>query len=146
MSTGTIAVIGILLAAFLLGIAAFIHGKKKPVPETEKPKEDLVGCGHIFIYRKQLSKPFEINETVFRKRINQLVRAKMSRGYSVKSMCREIKVNPSTLSEWRRGEAFPTRKNMERVARYFGVSVQWLCSEGAEKEYRDLLDETKNKA
>lgn len=104
---------------------------------------DLVDAGHT---KQEEQWRSHMDESVFRERINRLVKEKQRRGYTVRSMCREIGVNPSTLSEWRRGKAFPTRKNMERVARYFGVSVQWLCSEDAEKKYHDLLDETKNKA
>ena len=86
------------------------------------------------------------DETIFRERINQLVQNKIARGYNIQTICRDIPVSPSTLYKWRMGETFPNRKSVERVAAYFGVSVQWLYSENTEKEYHSLLDEAENKA
>lgn len=133
--------IGLLCAAAILFL---LRRKRRAVPLEDVSAEFLTS--HIEPREPEEQWRRRADENVFRERIDQLVKEKQSRGYTVQSVCREIGVNPSTLSEWRRGEAFPTRKNMERVARYFGVSIQWLCSEDAEREYHDLLEETKNKA
>lgn len=86
------------------------------------------------------------DETIFQERLNQLVKNKITRGYTIQNICRDMPVSRSTLHKWRTGEVFPNRKSVERVAAYFGVSVQWLYSEKADEIYHDLLDDIDHKA
>lgn len=63
-------------------------------------------------------------------------------------VARATGINPSTLSDWKRGKSTPKVEKLQEIARYFGTSVETFIGGDAStmpiKEYRqlykDLLD------
>ena len=46
-------------------------------------------------------------------------------------LAKRIGVSQTKISQWERGMAIPTSQELERVARFLGVSVETLASEAA---------------
>jgi len=49
-------------------------------------------------------------------------------GVSAYKVSKETGVNQATLSEWKNGGYTPKRDKLEKIAEYFGVSVEYLCT------------------
>ncbi len=130
--------------SFLFARLSLKRRKHKIEPEVDEETEcqEEIPSAQEEDYAEE-EQDFSIDNNTFQKRINQLVMDKKRRGYTITKMCKSIPVSSSTLSKWRRGEAFPNKRSVERVAAYFDVSIQWLCSPNADKEYHSLMDELK---
>lgn len=139
---------GIALVCFVVAVPFYLLCRKRRHEQPEGTTSATLLQTEIEPHEpgKDESKQQKADETIFRARLNQLVKRKVARGYTIQTICRDIPVSPSTLYKWRMGAAFPNRKSVERVAAYFGVSVQWLYSEKADEIYHDLLDDIDHKA
>ena len=65
----------------------------------------------------------ELDFTAFKKNLRDLIE---SRGLYAKDIAAEINVSTPTLSRCLQGVREPELKYVVRLARYFGVSVDWL--------------------
>nr|DAE73071.1 MAG TPA: hypothetical protein [Caudoviricetes sp.] len=65
----------------------------------------------------------ELDFTAFKKNLRDLIE---SRGLYAKDIAAEINVSTPTLSRYLQGVREPELKYVVRLARYFGVSVDWL--------------------
>lgn len=72
----------------------------------------------------------ELDFTAFKKNLRDLIE---SRGIYVKDVAAEINVSTPTMSRYLQGVREPELKYVVRLARYFGVSVDWLLGIGGER-------------
>ena len=66
---------------------------------------------------------------------------RQKRKLSQKQFAKEIFISPSAVSQYETGRTTPSRENLERIARYFGVSVDYLMGHSAIAEIEDLMNE-----
>ena len=66
----------------------------------------------------------------------QLIRQK---GISTYKVSKETGISQATLSDWKRGRSTPKADKMQKIADYFGVSVDYLLG-------NEMLDEKKSPA
>ncbi len=66
------------------------------------------------------------------------------KGVTAYRVCKETGITTATISNWKAGRYTPKQEKMQKIADYFGVSVDYLMTgkekEGGEKYY--LNDET----
>lgn len=48
------------------------------------------------------------------------------RGVSAYKMCKEIHIAPSTVTEWKKKRAYPGTSAVVAIAKYFGVTTDFL--------------------
>lgn len=66
---------------------------------------------------------------------------RQKRKLSQKQFAKEIFISPSAVSQYETGRTTPSRENLERIARYFGVSVDYLMGHSGIAEIEDLMNE-----
>ena len=54
------------------------------------------------------------------------------RGASVASMCRDIGINRSSITDWKKGRSVPKLDKLQKIADYFGVPLSYLLTGEAE--------------
>ena len=62
----------------------------------------------------------------FPKKLERLLERKK---VNMKQVAEETGIGVTTLFEWKSGKYFPTIKNLEKLANYFGVSVNYFLKE-----------------
>ena len=60
---------------------------------------------------------------------NKLEKLLERKKVNVKQVAEETGIGATTLFEWKSGKYFPTIKNLEKLANYFGVSVNYFLRE-----------------
>ena len=73
----------------------------------------------------------ELDFTAFKKNLRDLIE---SRGLYAKDIAAEINVSTPTLSRYLQGVREPELKYVVRLARYFGVSVDWASATTATRQ------------
>ncbi|MDP4121269.1 MAG: helix-turn-helix transcriptional regulator [Bacillota bacterium] len=53
-------------------------------------------------------------------------------------LCRDLELSESSITDWKKGKAVPSVKALEKIAKYFGVSLDWLI---AGEESKQPLDD-----
>lgn len=56
------------------------------------------------------------------------------RGISVRKMCADLGISPSSITDWKKGRSVPKLDKMQRIADYFGVSLHYLMTGEAEAD------------
>lgn len=74
-------------------------------------------------------------------RIEQL---RTKKNISGNQLCKEIKIAQSTYSTWFRNDSVPKADKLQKIADYFGVSLDYL-TKGEEKEWTPTLTEKDEK-
>lgn len=78
-----------------------------------------------------------------------------TKGVSAYKVSQEAKVPQSTLSDWKRGRSVPKLDKLQKIADYFGVSVDYLMgldktivhmesTAGLSPEYINVIAEARN--
>lgn len=50
------------------------------------------------------------------------------RGISIRKMCADLGISPSSITDWKKGRSVPKLDKMQRIADYFGVTVEYLMT------------------
>lgn len=79
-------------------------------------------------WRKEI-KPENIKYLEFQRTFKYL---KNSRNLEDKDIAFSLDVGMTTISNWKRGVKLPSDKNMEKLAEYFGVSIDYLLGKDVE--------------
>ncbi len=58
-----------------------------------------------------------------------------SRGISSYKVAKDTGVSQTALSNWRSGKSLPTAKTLQKLADYFGVTIDYLMGTGQQEEY-----------
>lgn len=43
-------------------------------------------------------------------------------------LCRDLELSESSVTDWKKGKAVPSVKALEKIAKYFDVSLDWLIT------------------
>ena len=65
-------------------------------------------------------------DSIFAKRLRELLSVKEERGFTLSSMADEIKIARQTLSKYRNGDTNPDIDVLKKIATYFNVSADYL--------------------
>lgn len=65
--------------------------------------------------------------------MNRFKECREKRGYSQQQLCIMLGLKGSSVSNWESGKTKPNRNNLQRLARLYGVSMDYLLGE-EEKE------------
>lgn len=55
---------------------------------------------------------------------------------ATKQLAEAIEVSPNTISNWKSGTNKSYTKKADKIADYFGVSVDWLCGRSDDREIK----------
>ena len=55
---------------------------------------------------------------------------------ATKQLAEAIEVSPNTISNWKRGTNKSYTKKADKIADYYGVSVDWLCGRSDDREIK----------
>ena len=98
---------------------------------------------------QELLKENATNLTMFSERLNELLKEKNITAYKV---AKDTGLSNGLLASWKNGEKLPGAENLEKLADYFGVSVDYLLGKekpaiqeddgltDAERELMELFD------
>ena len=67
-------------------------------------------------------------------RFEQLLR---ERGVTAYRVAKDTGINPSAFSDWKSGKSKPKNPRLQKIADYFGVSIEWLLGN---TEVRNIPD------
>lgn len=69
------------------------------------------------------------------------------KGVNAATVARETGISPTTLSEWKNGRSTPKQDKLQKIADYFGISLDYLVTglEPEQKEKPSALSEELNK-
>ena len=70
-----------------------------------------------------------------------------SRGVSAYRVSKETGINQQTFSKWKKGISSPKTDKLQKIADYFGVSVDYLIgsSHSDDTEFQDYLEELRTR-
>jgi transcriptional regulator with XRE-family HTH domain len=59
-------------------------------------------------------------------------------------LCRDLELSESSITDWKKGKAIPSVKALDKIAKYFNVSLDWLITgeercQPLDKEDTELL-------
>ena len=55
-------------------------------------------------------------------------------GMSQEKLANELNISRQAVSRWESGDTTPTMDKLKTLARIYGVSLDWLCSDAADRE------------
>lgn len=55
---------------------------------------------------------------------------------ATKQLAEAIEVSPNTISNWKSGTNKSYTKKADKIADYYGVSVDWLCGRSDDREIK----------
>lgn len=117
----------------LLGLSHFLLHTHTLLRFCDIVKNIITFPYYLFMFVKGGQKMYEIFE--------QLLQSFNTTPYKV---AKETGIAQSTLSDWKRGRSVPKQDKLQKIANFFGVSLEYLMTgrekEGGEKYY--LNDET----
>lgn len=58
-----------------------------------------------------------------------------------REFAREVFISPSAVSQYETGRTMPSRETLERIARYFGVSADYLMGTSTIAEVEELMNQ-----
>lgn len=70
-----------------------------------------------------------------------LKRLRKSKGLSQKQFAREVFLSPSAVSQYETDRIMPSRDTLERIAKYFDVSTDYLLGTSPIAEIEELLNQ-----
>ncbi|MEE0801076.1 MAG: helix-turn-helix transcriptional regulator [Gemmiger sp.] len=62
-------------------------------------------------------------------------------GTTAYRVAKETGISTATLTDWKKGRSTPKVDKLQKIADYFGVSLDYLCGKTDEPNPPDLLDE-----
>lgn len=60
------------------------------------------------------------------------------RGISAYKVAQDTNIATATLSQWKNGQSTPKLEKMQRIANYFGVSLEWLLGTSDSTTHYDI--------
>lgn len=70
-----------------------------------------------------------------------LKKLRNGRNLSQKQFAQEIYISPSAISQYETGRTMPSRENLDRIARFFDVSTDYLLGSSAIAEKEEQLNQ-----
>lgn len=70
-----------------------------------------------------------------------LRKLRKSRKLNQKEFAREVFISPSAVSQYETGRTMPSRETLERIAKYFGVSTDYLMGSSTIAEVEELMNQ-----
>lgn len=70
-----------------------------------------------------------------------LKRLRQSRNVNQKQFANAVFISPSAVSQYETGRTMPSRETLERIAKYFDVSTDYLLGTSSIAEIEDLLNQ-----
>lgn len=70
-----------------------------------------------------------------------LKKLRKSRKLTQKQFAQEMYLSPSAVSQYETDKIFPSRDTLERIAKYFDVSVEYLMGSSTIAEIEELLNQ-----
>lgn len=70
-----------------------------------------------------------------------LRKLRKSRNLNQKEFAREVFISPSAVSQYETGRTMPSRETTERIAKYFGVSTDYLMGTSTIAEIEALMNQ-----
>lgn len=70
-----------------------------------------------------------------------LKQLRMRKKLSQKRFAQEIYISPSTVSQYETGHTMPSRENLERIAKYFDVSTDYLLGTSPIADLEEKLNQ-----
>ena len=68
-----------------------------------------------------------------------LRKLRKSRKLNQKQFAKEVFLSPSAVSQYETGRTMPSRETLDRIAKYFGVSTDYLLGASSVAEVEELL-------
>ena len=68
-----------------------------------------------------------------------LKKLRKSRKLNQKQFAKEVYISPSAVSQYETGRTMPSRETLDRIARYFGVSTDYLLGTSPAPRFEELL-------
>lgn len=68
-----------------------------------------------------------------------LKKLRKSRKLNQKQFAKEVFISPSAVSQYETGRTMPSRDTLDRIAKYFGVSTDFLLGSSPAAEFEELL-------
>lgn len=68
-----------------------------------------------------------------------LKKLRKSRKLNQKQFAKEVFISPSAVSQYETGRTMPSRDTLDRIAKYFGVSTDFLLGASPAAEFEELL-------
>lgn len=59
------------------------------------------------------------------------------RGVKTADVAKATGITPSTFSDWKKGKSSPKQEKLQRIADFFGVSIEYLLTGESEEYYID---------
>lgn len=68
-----------------------------------------------------------------------LRKLRKSRKLNQKQFAKEVFISPSAVSQYETNRTMPSRETLDRIAKYFGVSTDFLLGSSPTAEFEELL-------
>ena len=68
-----------------------------------------------------------------------LRKLRKSRKLNQKQFAKEVFISPSAVSQYETGRTMPSRETLDRIAKYFGVSTDFLLGVSPVAEFEELM-------
>ena len=68
-----------------------------------------------------------------------LKKLRKSRKLNQKQFVKEVYISPSAVSQYETGRVMPSRETLDRIAKYFGVSTDFLLGTSPITEFEEML-------
>ena len=65
---------------------------------------------------------------------DKIVQLRKKNGWSQEELAAQLNVSRQAVSRWESGDTTPTMDKLKSLARIYGVSLDWLCSDAADRE------------
>lgn len=65
---------------------------------------------------------------------------RQSKKLNQKQFAKAIYISPSAVSQYKTGHTMPSRETLERIARFFGVSTDYLLGSSPNAEIEEVLN------
>lgn len=66
---------------------------------------------------------------------------RLSKKLNQKEFAREVFISPSAVSQYETGRTMPSRETLERIAKYFGVSTDYLMGTSTIADVEELMNQ-----
>lgn len=70
-----------------------------------------------------------------------LRKLRKTRRLNQKEFAREVFISPSAVSQYETGRTMPSRETLERIAKFFGVSTDYLMGTSTIAEVEELMNQ-----
>jgi len=79
----------------------------------------------------------QVNLAVFAQRLRKL---RTEKGLSTRALGEEVGTSNATISRYETGKRDPDLVTVHNIAKYFDVSIEWLCGEDIDLDKKQLIE------